>query len=369
MSDAIRKDVSETAESSDVVEQAPAEVQPKDLKETDPKARPARDRDQRMEEIVQRLREENGTAPAPEPEPEPEVTQDETPQQPEPVAAAAQDDPLKDLGYYRNSAGQLVTKLKVNGLEREVSAEQLRAYVQKDIAADIRLQQAADRDRRLQAREAEIERRAKQLEQSLTQERKTPEEKMQAAKAVLSKLYDGDEDEAAKSLVELLESGRQQNVPTFDESKITSLVSRQVQNELTVKERQRRAEEWSKSTEQGIKALRENEMYKPIATDPNLWNLVDAKTEEYLNKMQGNDPEFTNKMPAELIEMAAKDVMDWYSAKANVGKPSAQRQERKQTISRTPQARATAHQQPKEPEIDMSPAAVIARMRAGRPTQ
>jgi hypothetical protein len=56
----------------------------------------------------------------------------------EAVQPEATPDPLKDLGYYRNPKGQLVTKMKVNGQEVEVTADQMKAYIQKDIAGDRR---------------------------------------------------------------------------------------------------------------------------------------------------------------------------------------------------------------------------------------
>jgi len=277
----------------------------------------------------------------------------------------AAQDPLKELGYYRKPDGRLYTTMKVNGQEREVPADQVKAYLQKDLAGDYKLQQAADRERQLQQRERQLQ----DLEQKLRQESSHPpaqgdEEIRQQAKTVLSKVFDGDDDAAAEALADFI---RQNNTPV-DTDQILSEAERRAMSAVDQREAERQKREWQASQQDGLKWLREK--HPRMLDDDNLRDFVDTRTARMLQARENGDPEFVEMTPRKMIEKAAGEAQEWLEAQAKelTGKdtPGNDREARKRNLKPMPRgmSKQPSNKAPEEP--DTSPAAVIARMRQQR---
>jgi hypothetical protein len=343
--DAIREDVSQ--DDIPVAEHSQNVADASTTEATEEQTVELTERELRMQEIVSQHNQENlPDAPA--------SDEDFTP-------AERESDPLEKLGYYRNDGGDLVTRLKINGQEREVTADQMKAYAQKDIVADQRMQQAAEWERRLKEKESMLEQRNRDLQKTLNQpSAQDVGDLKQAAKAVLSKVYDGDEESAAEELAKLL-SARQQPSVTPD------AISQVVEQTLSQKEQEKDQIEWSRSTDEGRDYFKEN--HQDIYSDPVLFKAANERTAEMVRLRQQGHPDFITKTPAEMIKLAAREVQEWYDERVG-GKEaptSSSRSENKSKLSRMPQKGNKAHT-PSESTVDYSPAAVIARQRDSRAT-
>jgi len=335
------------------------------------------ERDRRLAEIYRQHNEANGIEVAAEddaPDTDDDPTaDDETPADTEQDAAeeepgdesapddeSAQKDPLETLGYYQKDDGQYYTKLKVNGQEREVPASQLQAYIQKDLAGDTKLQQAADRQRQLEERERALNEREQQLRQQPQQlPEQGAEERLSKAKDVLSRLYDGDEDAAAQALVEMM--GQQQSL---DPDQLLSEAERRAQSVYEQQEAQRRQQAWQSSVDEGQQWFAQN--HSDIQQDSEEWDLINLKTERMVEAAGRGDPEFADMTPRQMIERATNEVLGWKDKRQDTSKSSTQREDRKKGLKPVPRgmSRQPAQKKPKEP--DNSPQAVIARMRQSR---
>jgi len=277
-----------------------------------------------------------------------------------PAKAAA--DPLDELGYYRKPDGQIYTKLKINGEEREVLASQVKAYSQKVIAGEQALRQAAEERTRLQAERADLDReRQERLRQSLSQPSPMDADDIKdKAKAFIQKIYDGEEG-AENDLVAFMQSAR----TTVNPNDIIQAAKAEMKSEL---ERERQADfdrSWSQSVEDGNEALYNN--HPEIYQDQTLFGMVNNRTAEMVQAKQQGDPEYINLAPADIIAKAATEVQDWLDSRTNKAKPSGNsRQQRKDGLKPMPNGLGTVNQKPKAPVLDTSPLAAIARMKNSR---
>lgn len=335
------------------------------------------EREKRLAEIARQHAEANGYAPADDDEadedelPEAASTEQDTStqdgagddsQDDEPAAR----DPLEELGYYRKPDGKLYTTMKINGEEREVPAEQVKAYLQKDLAGDFKLQQAAERERQLQEIERQLRQRDEQLRQSLSRQNQPPakgaEEIRQQAKAVLQKVWDGDDDAAADALAEFISS----NSAAVDHDQLLTQAEQRAMTALERREAEKQQREWQKSVEEGNRwlASQQPEIYR----DQRLFNLVNAETERLVEAQQSGDPELANLTPRDIIERAAIDVRAWMDGRQGEpeGKQESGRAQRKAGLKPMPRGLAKQPTRQQKQEVDNSPAAVIARMRQAR---
>jgi len=276
---------------------------------------------------------------------------------------AAQGDPLSELGYYRNKAGELVTKMKINGEEREVKADQVKAFIQKDLAGDTKLQQASERERRLQERENLLSTREQEMKKALT---KQPSEQdaadtLQRAKGALEKLWDGDTDAAAQALADLLQRG---NTTALTPEQLESMMEK---SSLTVLQREsakKTQEEWNSSVDDGNRFL--SEKHPEIYNDQRLFDLVNSETARIVEAQERGDPQFQNLTPKQIIEKAATDVSGWMGKRDKPNDGQQSRTDRKAGLKIVPKGMGATQSRKPAQELDMSPKAVIARMRAGR---
>ena len=283
--------------------------------------------------------------------------------EPESPATAKPVDRLQELGYYQNASGELVTRMKINGEEREVPASQVKAYIQKDLAGDRKLQQAYEREQALILHEQTLRAREAAMQQSFAP-KQASEDIQAAAKAVFDGVYDGDTEASAKALVEFL----QRNQATVNPDQILAEAERRAVRVLEQRESERRQAEWQKSVDEGNRFL--VDAHPEIYRDNTLFDMVNTKTARMVELMQRGDPEYVSLSPKEIISRAATEVTAWLDGrevKAPVADGS--REARKAALKPIPRGMSNPPSKPKAPEVDMSPEAVIARMRAGRAFQ
>ncbi|MFA5632974.1 MAG: hypothetical protein WC997_15820 [Porticoccaceae bacterium] len=322
------------------------------------------ERDVRLAEIAKQHNEAIGIQLAE--EEEENIDGDETDgviEQDLPEKQEAAPSPLADLGYYQKEDGKLYTKMKINGEEREVAADQIKAYIQKDMAGDYKLQQAAERERRLQEQEQLLRQREAQIQQSLSQ-RPSPvdaEEAKKQAKAVLDKIWEGDNDAAAEALAEVLQRGN----ATVDHGRILEAAEARALSAYEQREQAKQQQEWQRSVDEGNQFLKSQ--HPEIYSDQRLFDLVNGETARMVQAQQVGDPEFENLTPREIIAKAAQEVQGWMDGRAQP-KPSGggTREQRKANLKPIPQGLGSVRQPKPTKEIDTSPAAVIGRMRASR---
>ena len=281
-----------------------------------------------------------------------------------PVDAA---DPLQAMGYYRNNAGQIVTKIKVNGEEREVPAEQVRAFIQKDLAGDSKLQQASEKERQLAQREQQLNQREEQLRTTMTTQKKPSEQDAtklrDTIKSAFDKVYDGDLDSATETLMQvMMERGN----TTLSTEEIQQQVEQTVLSTTKKQEQARQLQEWNASVDEGNRQLAKNhpEIYK----DPNLFDLVNSTTARMLESRDKGDPQYIKLTPKEIIAKAADEVNQWLGNKRG-GKEvdtANTRENRKAGLKPVVRGMDSVIRKPPKQQVDMSPKAVIDRMANAR---
>lgn len=284
---------------------------------------------------------------------------------------SAAQDPLQELGYYRKDDGKLYTKMKINGEEREVPADQIKAYLQKDIAGDHKLQQAAERERRLQHMEELVRNRESQIQQSLSQRpsQVDAEEAKKQAKAVLERIWDGDEDAAAEALAGYLQRGAQ---PGYDPEQLLAAAEQRTLSRIEQREREKTQEQWERAVDEGNRALMQD--HPDIYEDQRLFDMVNGETARMVEAQQAGDPQYTNMTPDQMIATAASSVQEWMDSQgAGTGKGGGKktadnqsRQQRKDNLKPIPNRLAKKPTPKQDKEVDTSPAAVVERMRKNR---
>lgn len=278
-------------------------------------------------------------------------------------------DPLAELGFYKNPKGELVTKVKINGEEREIPASQFKSFVQKDLAGDLKLQQASERERQLQQKEQQLQQKEQQLRQTMTAPKKPSEEDAkktrESIKVALERVYDGDLEAATEQLMAVVME-RGNATPTAEE--LMPLIESTVMSTAQKQEQSRQLAAWNQSVDDGNRDLAKNhpEIYK----DPKLFDLVNAETARMLEERENGNPEFIKLMPKDIIAKAADEVQSWLGIKR--GKPDAtpgnSRDTRKANLRPMVQGQDKVRRPTPKAEPDMSTNAVIERMRQSRAT-
>jgi len=190
---------------------------------------------------------------------------------------------------------ELVT-IVVDGEKREVPKfqvyEQGVRTLQKEAAADKRLEDANRRLKDIEQREAEIARY--NLEQAaLQQNSNSPPPKQDVdvqaqARQIIDKILDGDEEEAAKALADVM--GRNNATP-IDHSKLIPEVAQQVQRQI-----------------EGQRALQSfQQTYPEIVKDPFLFQRTDAET----IRVHNEHPEYSTE---QVLMEAGRRTKDWISS-------------------------------------------------------
>lgn len=269
---------------------------------------------------------------------------------------SAQAEQSKSSPIYERD-GEQYMRIKVNGEEREVPLAQVQVTMQKHTAADLRLQQASERLREVEARERHLQQQAQQIQQQ--QRLPVPgvdgadsEALMADARAIIDGLYEGDTDSATEKLAQLL-AGRQ--APTLDphmiqqqaeQAALRTIEQREYMSDLTKGQEQFAAE------------------FPAIVADDRLFTMADQAT----IRLSQENPNWS---PTKVLMEAGKQVDGWLKSQRGEGQQPAailsSREANKQQLKPLPASqRNAAHVPPREPVVDSSPTGVIARMRGMR---
>jgi hypothetical protein len=264
-------------------------------------------------------------------------------------------DPLGD--YVVRVEGKPMFKTVVDGKEVLVPLDRARTQLQKHLAADIRLQQASERQKQLDAREQSI----RNVEATLKTRSAHPSAQQapviddaaldtEAVELVRS-LVSEPTDKAAARLAKTLKTIRASQ-PQID----TAAIAKQASDEAvrTIAERDN-----VRAHGDGFNQF--TKVYPDIAGDSDLFALADRKTIAIAEE----NPSWT---PQQVMFEAGKQTREWMK---NLGVPVKgtapadapnNRQQRKQNLVPMPQARS-ARPAPTEEEADQSPQAALAEIR------
>jgi hypothetical protein len=248
-------------------------------------------------------------------------------------------------GWERRDDGVLVKRLKVNGEERVLTSEEYDRLAQKVLSGDERLRRAAEQERVLQQREEELNRRSQQA----SQPPEVSDADVDAAfDGFLGAVYEGDQDVAKERLKAILQ-GRQSSTPNMDEL-VNQATTRVAQNLEEKRRQESQVQGWNKFQAE----------YPDIASTPEYLAAADV----IVGRLASDNPDW---MPEQVYLEAGRLA----SEKLNLGgrkpeKTDDKRMERKSQLKPVPRAGSATHKPATEPQVDMSPAAKIARMRTSR---
>lgn len=222
-----------------------------------------------------------------------------------------QDDPLADFIVMQNGAPMV--KAKVNGEERFIPLADAKRQVQIGVAAEIRMQNAAqaekmlnDRANKLSAGEAALAARMKVLQSQPAVPAKpdlTDEELEKEATEIFETAFSGTEEDAAKklakTLVKIRDSAAARVQPTPPPRLDTDAIARQAANIATgVLTEQSRKKDMTKAYE----AFKGD--YPEIMKDPFLYKMADGLTDT----VEREHPDWNI---AQVMDEAGKRTRDW----------------------------------------------------------
>lgn len=255
-----------------------------------------------------------------------------------------------ERGWYTRDDGQRVKRLVVNGRQVEMTEEQYDRQVQKALAGDERLRQAAERERQLALRE-------QQLNQQSQQSRQQPPSGASSVdfdKALAEyhdALLEGDTDAARQKLGEVFQAGRQSSTPNIEDL-VSTVATRVAHSQAQERYRESVLTAWDKFQTE----------YSDIADDDGLLAYADTQ----IKRLRAENPDGK---PEDLFMEAGRLTRERLGLSKPQPQPSgdrAGRMERKANLKPIPKASGARAPSKAEPKVDMSPQAKIARMRAGR---
>lgn len=274
------------------------------------------------------------------------------------------DDPLAE--FIEMDGDEPMFRTVVNGKVQLIPLEKARASIQKNMAADQRLREAAafsqsldDREKRIAAREKELEQRVRAMDTSATLPEKgaapqSDEELTSAARSVVKELFTGTEDEAAAKLADLLlkNRGAAAVATSVDPHQIATQAIAYARQEITADARK-------KDVQKGYNKFCQD--YPEIAEDDNLFALADGMT----SKIEKEHPDW---MPSEVMLEAGKRTREWVESQKT---PTSEqdpalndRTERKRNLKRVPRSRQGA--EPKVETPEETPQSYLADLRKAR---
>lgn len=214
-----------------------------------------------------------------------------------PEQQAGEELPIQEDAQGDEHPPEEMITIKVNGEEQQVPRSQVLEHgvrtLQKESAADRRLAEASELMRQAQSYEQQV----KQLEQEILakQEQSTGKapsrvdvtDAKERARQVISKMMDGEEDEAADLLAEIM-SGRDTATPPIDAQRIAAEAAELAGQRI--------------ETQNVLKKF--NTDYQDILADPYLYQLTDQET----IKIQQEHPDWG--LP-EILQEAGNRVRQW----------------------------------------------------------
>jgi len=261
--------------------------------------------------------------------------------------------------------GVAMMKLKVKGEEIEMPLDKVQGIAQKNIYADVRLRNAAETEKSLYAREQQIAERERRAQESLTQPSRqdvggSEEDVSASAKAFIDTLFDGSRAEAVEKAAQFL---TRPNTSEVDQdalfAKVSEVASAQVMRDIHQREELTRQNNFKASLHRGMANVERD--YPQLVQDDVLFDLVDRRTESIA---QAN-PDMA---PEEVMIQAAREIADRLNVARTPNRaPADTRSDRKANLKPVPRAGVSSRYQARaEPEVDMSPSAVLERMRQDR---
>lgn len=262
--------------------------------------------------------------------------------------------------------GVMMMKLKVKGEEIEMPLDKVQGIAQKNLYADVRLRNAAETEKSIQARERQVAEREQKLQESLAHPPRkdvevTTEDVTVDAKTFIDTLFDGSREEAIEKAAQFL---AHKNTAPVDQDalmkRVSEVASAQVLNEIRQRENVQRQQSFDTSLQRGLREVESR--FPQLVQDDVLFDLVDRRTESISNANPNMSPE-------EVMIQAAQEISDRLGIAQN-RQPAARqddRQTRKAELKPVPRAAVSArHTVRQEPVVDMSPEAVLERMRRDR---
>lgn len=278
---------------------------------------------------------DQGAAPAV--APRPEVRQEEQ-EAPPPQKREVQRD---EDGFetYLNDQGVRVMKLRIDGVDEEVPVTKAKASIQKNFAADRRLQHATELLRTAEERAAAIEERERRLRETMSGPRPVSDEDAEReAKHIIDKLLDGEADEAAKELAKAMRRGP--STPIVDQAELEERAAQRALSKIS-------EAEYHRDVAKGTQLF--SEKYPEIVDDPDLFFLANQKTID----LQKTKPYLT---PTEILLEAGEYVAKRFgrpSARSS-GAPATQspaRQQRKDQLKPMPRPATARTERPAPPRV------------------
>jgi hypothetical protein len=267
-------------------------------------------------------------------------------------------DPLEEF-VVREAGKAPMFKTVIDGKTQLIPLDKARQQLQKHLAADIRLQQATERQKQLDARERNI----KATEATLQARARQPVVPVddasldkEATELVRSLLSDP-EATAASKMAGVLKKIRAAT-PQIDVGAITKQAVSVAKQEIA-------AESHEKALATGLTEF--TRAYPDIAADPKLFALADRETDA----IAAEHPEWD---PQTVMLEAGKKTVEWLQSmglrkpapKSNGGDPNARRQLNKDRLVPMPQARSARPAATQAAEVDDSPNGALAEIRKAR---
>lgn len=296
-----------------------------------------------------------------------------------------QDDPLADFIEMQNGAAMV--KAKVNGQDRLIPLADAKRQLQIGVAAEVRMQSAAEREKAAEARERRIIAGEAALVARLKQQQAQPavpaeadlteEDLLEEAQDIFNTAFSGTEEDAAKKLAKTLVKIRRSATPAQPQQQIdANEIARQAASMATGMLAQQNKKKDVNTAYQKFKTD-----YPEILSDANLFKMADDMTETI-------ERENPNWEIAQVMDEAGKRTRNWVKGlsgqlsdtddksplnSVNQNSPSATqstqtRQDRKAGLVRMPTpAGAAIHSEPtQDSEGEQSPQDALRELRALR---
>lgn len=266
-------------------------------------------------------------------------------------------DPLAEF-IIREPGKPAMFKALVDGKVRLVPLDQARAQLQRHVAADVRLSQAAERQKQLDVREANIRRTEQSLQQRATPPQPAFDDAALEAESIelVRSLVSDPESVAAKKLSGVLSKIRAAT-PQIDINALGKQAASIAKQEIAVEDNQRAlVSGFSKFTAD----------YSDIAADPDLYAIADRKTDA----IAAEHPEWA---PEQVMLEAGKQTRDFVArlsgktpAAAKTVDLASTRQQRKEGLKPMPQARSATPAAGVDANADQSAQSAVLEIRKAR---
>lgn len=283
--------------------------------------------------------------------------------------AGEESDPLAD--YIVMVDNKPMLKNKIDGEEKLVPLQDAQAQLQKQIAGDIRLQQAARRNKELDEREEQIRQNEAALAQKLKEAQASPpsdppdldvsdQDLDNEVRQVVEGLFSGTEDQAVEHLTNLVRKTRQAETPRIDPKEVAEQAVAAARQELEAENARKAAAELERAQ---VKAFKDFEIeFKDVLADEKLFRYADSLTED----LGLEHPDWT---PHQIMTEAGKQTREWVeSLKTPTSEQEPQpsdREVQKQNLTPMPQAH-TGSPPKEEPEPEQTPGSYLDDLRKSR---